>query len=90
MTAFGVRSGGATPRLSLALESLNAALEQTQVLAQLGLRVEPAAGVVEVHVAAVVEPRIAGAAKLIQQRRFGVSGVLAQERGFGHLRPAGF
>ena len=47
----------------------HAALEQPHVLAQLRLGVEPAAGVVEVHVAAAVKAREVAAAQLVQHGR---------------------
>ena len=48
------------------------ALQQLHVLAQLRGGEEPAAGVVQVHVAALVEALVLGAAKLLEQRRLGV------------------
>ena len=54
-------------------------LEQPHVLAQLRLGIEPAAGVVEVHVAAAVKPREIAAAQLIEHGGVRVIGMVARE-----------
>ena len=60
----------------------HAALEQPHVLAQLGLRVEPAARVVEVHVAAAVKAREVAAAQLVQHGRLLVGWMVEAKRRF--------
>ena len=61
-------------------------LEQSHVLTQLRVRVQTAAGVVEVHMAAAVKPRELGLAKLVETGGVGVLGVLADERGLCVLK----
>ena len=60
---LGARGGGGGDRVRVAELP---GPEQSHVLAQLRPCVKPAAGVVQVHVAAVVEPRVVGAAQLVE------------------------
>ncbi len=63
----------------------HALLEQANVLAQLRIGVETAAGVVEIHVATAVKPRIVAGAKLVNQDRGGVAGMRSAKRDLGRL-----
>jgi hypothetical protein len=64
------------------------ALQQPDVLVQLRGGEQPPAGVVEIHMAAVVEAAEVAGAQLVEPRRRGVLGMGPEELGFGDVRDA--